>query len=626
MYSFLEFEFDDQQQLLFKQGQSVTLTANQGKLLALLLSQPQQVLSKDDIMAHVWPDRVVSEQVVFQNVSQLRAILGEGAIKTFPKRGYQWQLTLTNKKQQLEQESEQEQPNKTLVMLFGLLFASLVLFFVKPWQVSTAEQSPITTKQISVIPFSYQLQQLPQDTLTEFNEQLLTTTANIQLTRFEQDVDNWTFINSPYMVRNQFVDVEEQLVMSGILHQKQMVIAGKQQTRWLVEYLIQGQYRHYQGYQISDELPKAIAAIKQQIAILTQSKYFELPSDTQSTAELLILHGSMPNNLGILQHLSYRLIRENNLDVAAAHIEKLKQAALAQDNPLYHAYSEWLKGEVLWRLEQYQSAKVTLELANEMMAQNDLYALQSQVSKIRAEVMSFIEPYEDVEQVLFQSASQARIANRAVQEIRAYTLLSIKASKYKVANKKYEYLHMAEALLAEYQLDASHYMLIEYHYALFEKDIEKRTEHYKNVLSKPVTPRNFWVFISVSEQLMDLYIEQKNWQLASQIANQVPKKVNSDYLNALVNNAKGDIDSAINYGQSAFNLARAQGNRWAALDMALLLLDINHKAESPLLDDVNVRLYRQYITTAAHKNWIRRNNKTLTKLGISFLPYQQSQQ
>ena len=56
------------------------------------MEQSDKVHSKEDILSQVWQDKVVSEQAVFQNISHLRNLFGNEAIKTFSKRGYQWQL------------------------------------------------------------------------------------------------------------------------------------------------------------------------------------------------------------------------------------------------------------------------------------------------------------------------------------------------------------------------------------------------------------------------------------------------------------------------------------------------------------------------------------------------------
>ncbi|PAJ72239.1 hypothetical protein CJF42_22250 [Pseudoalteromonas sp. NBT06-2] len=93
-YKFLDFEFDSSSLILTKNNNDIAIRHNEAKLLALMISQPERVFSKEDILAEVWQDKVVSEQAVFQNISHLRGLFGNTAIKTFSKRGYQWQLAL----------------------------------------------------------------------------------------------------------------------------------------------------------------------------------------------------------------------------------------------------------------------------------------------------------------------------------------------------------------------------------------------------------------------------------------------------------------------------------------------------------------------------------------------------
>jgi len=91
-YRFNEFEFDSESLLLTNNGETQAIRHTEAQVLALLLEQTDRVLNKEDILSHVWQHKVVSEQVVFQNISHLRNRFGNNAIKTFPKRGYQWQL------------------------------------------------------------------------------------------------------------------------------------------------------------------------------------------------------------------------------------------------------------------------------------------------------------------------------------------------------------------------------------------------------------------------------------------------------------------------------------------------------------------------------------------------------
>ncbi len=60
-------------------------------LLRLLVENPGRVVDRDAIMAAVWPDVVVGEELITQCVRDIRKALGDEAqqlLKTLPKRGY----------------------------------------------------------------------------------------------------------------------------------------------------------------------------------------------------------------------------------------------------------------------------------------------------------------------------------------------------------------------------------------------------------------------------------------------------------------------------------------------------------------------------------------------------------
>lgn len=94
-YAIKAFVFDTDQLLLMCAGEVVSFRLNEAKLLALLLSAPDKLFSKEEILDKVWAGKVVAEQAVFQNIRNLRAVFGEESIKTFSKKGYQWQLPMT---------------------------------------------------------------------------------------------------------------------------------------------------------------------------------------------------------------------------------------------------------------------------------------------------------------------------------------------------------------------------------------------------------------------------------------------------------------------------------------------------------------------------------------------------
>jgi DNA-binding winged helix-turn-helix (wHTH) protein/tetratricopeptide (TPR) repeat protein len=94
-YEFGAFRVDPGKRLLLRDGQPVALTAKAFDTLLALIENRGRVLEKDELMRLVWPDTVVEESNLSQNVFTLRRVLGEQPhehryIATVPRRGYQF--------------------------------------------------------------------------------------------------------------------------------------------------------------------------------------------------------------------------------------------------------------------------------------------------------------------------------------------------------------------------------------------------------------------------------------------------------------------------------------------------------------------------------------------------------
>lgn len=94
-YDFGAFRVDPGKRLLLREGQPVALTAKAFDTLLALVENRGRVLEKDELMRLVWPDTVVEESNLSQNVFTLRRVLGEQPhqhlyIATLPRRGYQF--------------------------------------------------------------------------------------------------------------------------------------------------------------------------------------------------------------------------------------------------------------------------------------------------------------------------------------------------------------------------------------------------------------------------------------------------------------------------------------------------------------------------------------------------------
>jgi serine/threonine-protein kinase len=94
-YEFGDFRLDAERRLLSHHHEPVALTPKAFDTLLYLVEHRGRVLSKDELMAAIWPDTVVEENNLGQNISKLRAALGENRgenryIATAPGQGYRF--------------------------------------------------------------------------------------------------------------------------------------------------------------------------------------------------------------------------------------------------------------------------------------------------------------------------------------------------------------------------------------------------------------------------------------------------------------------------------------------------------------------------------------------------------
>src|SRR5205823_5064329 len=94
-YEFGPFQIDKLNHILLRDGESLPLKPKVFDTLLLLVENRGRVLDKDELLSRLWPDTVVEESNLSQNVYLLRKILGEeprgeAYIETMPKRGYRF--------------------------------------------------------------------------------------------------------------------------------------------------------------------------------------------------------------------------------------------------------------------------------------------------------------------------------------------------------------------------------------------------------------------------------------------------------------------------------------------------------------------------------------------------------
>ena len=100
-YEFGPFRLEPATRRLLRAGESLPLTPKAFDTLLLLVQNNERVVEKEEVLRRVWPDAVVEESNLAQNVFTLRKALGdtpEGArfIATVPRRGYRFVAPVTS--------------------------------------------------------------------------------------------------------------------------------------------------------------------------------------------------------------------------------------------------------------------------------------------------------------------------------------------------------------------------------------------------------------------------------------------------------------------------------------------------------------------------------------------------
>src|SRR5262245_13447828 len=95
LYEFDHFRLDLAEKMLTRDGATVPLTPKAFDTLVLLVEKSGRLVEKDELMNRLWPDTLVEENSLSQNVYLVRKALGEESqgpryIETVPRRGYRF--------------------------------------------------------------------------------------------------------------------------------------------------------------------------------------------------------------------------------------------------------------------------------------------------------------------------------------------------------------------------------------------------------------------------------------------------------------------------------------------------------------------------------------------------------
>lgn len=115
-FEFGPFRLDGVRRTLYRNGDRIPMTARTFDVLLALLERRGQTVEKDELLRIVWPDAVVEEANLTQQVFTIRRLLGtacgdDGYIVTVARRGYRFVAPVTRAPARTSQASRLEAPN-----------------------------------------------------------------------------------------------------------------------------------------------------------------------------------------------------------------------------------------------------------------------------------------------------------------------------------------------------------------------------------------------------------------------------------------------------------------------------------------------------------------------------------
>ncbi|MDO6425740.1 winged helix-turn-helix domain-containing protein [Thalassotalea sp. 1_MG-2023] len=147
-----EFIFDTEQARLVCQEKEIALEPKLFELLLLFVNQPNTIISRQDILEHLWPGSLVTDNAINKLVASLRKVLTDDPkspryIQTIPKRGYRLicQVSVLDSSQaggkshlvNEESNAENKQQDHVRTKIVSAVLISFLLLFgsVFLWQV-----------------------------------------------------------------------------------------------------------------------------------------------------------------------------------------------------------------------------------------------------------------------------------------------------------------------------------------------------------------------------------------------------------------------------------------------------------------------------------------------------------
>ncbi|WP_394222196.1 transcriptional regulator [Alteromonas gracilis] len=588
-YRFRDYLFDCQQYLLQQNGQVINLNEKPARLLSMFILNSGKVLSKAEILQEIWPDRVVTDQVIFQNISHLRALLGDDAIKTYSKRGYQWQLDLESVYESCDEASLYKNC-ATLLRFFKTSFKKYVTIVLAVFIIASGFLFPqlgdINTPTESVFKFNQaQTEAVNLDFITEKN--VLVSTQSV----FDSPYHSWENLTS---------------------ENTELVVA----IRWyplskggVLRFLIQGAQRSWHDYIEAGSKESALSEMSTLLQSLGKTQYFNHKRQHLVLAELALLSEQATIGPLVARQKIQLLLASKQLRQASA----LVAMQLSADNSTFYKGLLLLQqARIFMDNDQWDQATESINTALSIFNDLQIEHLQAR-ALIESSWLHFVDSaFVKAMQALNKGAAKARVAREPLTEVEAHLIQSFLASKAGREDLMQTQRSLARELLTIHQLLDVHHLELTYNKAWSASEEEDALVYYRQILDTPYSQQFEKRFYSAADFLRSSAINHRQWQLAA-LSVKDWQRQSYQYLGmAITAFARESFQRATEFAEMAFQQAMVNQHQVDALDAALLILRIHR--EAPNIKSAS--RYRDFISKSATNRWQSINRGILSELEL----------
>jgi len=613
VYHFQDFAFNCKDLVLLKQGEIVKLRINEAKILALLLNDPERILSKRDIFEKVWSGEVITEQPIFQNISRLRAIFGTKAIVNHPKKGYQWKIPLiappivTAELPTVQIKNKQHRAGY-YVAAIALVSILLSVFFLK--QSAKEEKKPIFTFKFALMSVNSQIAEFSQAQVTDKFQQVLNQqNSGVDIVIDEKLTYRELDANLEYILWDRL----NQYQADGLI----LLNISSKYNKLYLDLEVVGKSYHWHSELLADNMLELLQQFTQQLSYINSAQLFEKPeiSDKYINAKLQLLHHQHPEDVSVLSKI---IMKEKDLSHALLLAQQLETLAVKQGHLVYQAYANKLQGEIYTRKNHFERAQQSLNAAVGIYRQYGDIDNQIAISDALTILAYFEHDYEKIRGLVIETINLAKQIGDYKNEFWQNLYLSKIAAIFQQQPDKIDYFKRAENV---------------YHSRFFEPAAEVKYQFYAQVLARFYNDKvelidNLQKMLATANQyqglpsyyktgpqaeLTQIYLEEENFEEALALFDLTTTLTSVEKnLIAKIYKYKGELIIALDYAKQAYQESVLAGELQASLDSAVLLIGMSEHEKVKAF--IHKELYLDFIKDNASPEWIDNNQRLFKKL------------